>query len=183
MKMVDLSSYNNSWYKPGSKLRIFLWFIFGRMFVNTYFPVPLFFKILIIRLFGGTIAKGVVLKPKLNIKYPWFLEIGENSWIGEKVWIDNLALVKIGKNVCISQGAMLLTGNHNYKSSKFDLITAGIELNDGVWIGAQSLVGPGVICEENSILSLGSVASGKLMANKIYRGNPAIIVRKREIIE
>ena len=38
---------------------------------------------------------------------PWRLSIGDYSWIGEDVWIDNLAMVKIGKNVCVSQGAYL----------------------------------------------------------------------------
>ena len=57
----------------------------------------------------------------MNIKYPWFLAIGDHTWIGEKVWIDNLAEVAIGANCCVSQGAMLLCGNHNYKKSTFEL--------------------------------------------------------------
>ena len=42
--------------------------------------------------------------------------------IGENVWIDNLASVSIGATCCLSQGAMLLTGNHNYKKTTFDLL-------------------------------------------------------------
>jgi putative colanic acid biosynthesis acetyltransferase WcaF len=37
------------------------------------------------------------------------------------VWIDNLDDVSIADNVCISQGALLLSGNHNYKKQIFDL--------------------------------------------------------------
>ena len=55
------------------------------------------------RLFGASVGKGVIINPRVNIKYPWKLVIGSNVWIGEKVWIDNLADVTIGDNVCLSQ--------------------------------------------------------------------------------
>ena len=83
-------------------------------------------KKFILKLFGAKIGRGVVIKPGVNIKYPWKLFIGDYSWIGEKVWIDNLANVVIGRSVCISQGAMLLTGNHNYAAKEFDLMVLAI---------------------------------------------------------
>ena len=125
----------------------------------------------------------MVIKPGVNIKYPWLLKVGDNSWIGEKVWIDNLAMVNIGSNVCISQGAMLICGNHDYSKSTFDLIVGSITLEDGVWIGAGSIVGPKVTVGSHAILALGSVASKDLKEWTIYRGNPAEAVRDREIKE
>jgi putative colanic acid biosynthesis acetyltransferase WcaF len=92
-----------------------------------------------------------------------------------------LVPVKIGANVCISQGAMLLTGNHNYKKSTFDLITGEIILEDGVWIGAKSVVCPGVSCHSHAILTVGSIATKNLEAYSIYQGNPAIKIRERSI--
>ena len=126
-------------------------------------------------------GEGVVIKPSVNIKFPWKLSIGDHSWIGENVWIDNLAKVSIGNNVCISQGAYLLTGNHNYKKTTFDLITAEIILEDGVWIGAKAIVCPGVTCKTHAILTVASVASKDLDAYTIYRGNPAIKINDRVI--
>jgi putative colanic acid biosynthesis acetyltransferase WcaF len=38
------------------------------------------------------------------VKYPWNLTVGEYSWIGEGAWLDSLAPITIGSNVCISQG-------------------------------------------------------------------------------
>ena len=52
---------------------------------------------------------------------------------------------------------MLLTGNHDYKKSSFDLKVEEIILKSGVWIGANSVVCPGVVCRENSVLSVSSV--------------------------
>ncbi|MCU0324265.1 MAG: WcaF family extracellular polysaccharide biosynthesis acetyltransferase [Spirosomaceae bacterium] len=181
MSQTDLSKYNNEWFRPGNKLLIVTWFIIGRLTINTYLPIPLLIKRSVLRLFGSKLGKNVVIKPKVNIKYPWFLEIDDNTWIGEEVWIDNLTDVKIGKNACISQGAMLLTGNHNYKKSSFDLIVGKIILEDGVWVGAKSVVCPGVTCQSHSVLSVNSVATQNLEAFSIYQGNPAIKIRVREM--
>jgi len=140
-------------------------------------------KVWTLRLFGSEIGKGVVIKPGVNIKYPWLLKIGDHSWIGEKAWIDNLALTTIGSNVCISQGAMLICGNHDYNSSTFDLIVGEITLEDGAWVGAGSIVGPGVTVGSHAILALGSVAAKDLKEWTIYGGNPAEPVRDRVIKE
>ena len=104
-------------------------------------------------------------------------------WIGESVWIDNLAEVKIGNHACVSQGAMLLCGNHNYKKSSFDLIVKPIALEEGAWVGAQSVVCPGVILYSHSILTVGSVASSNLESYFIYSGNPAVKIRERRMKE
>lgn len=122
-----------------------------------------------------------MIKPKVNIKYPWFLRVGDHCWIGENVWLDNLAMITIGDNVCISQGAMLLTGNHDYTKSSFDLKTDKIVIENGAWIGAQSIVCPGVICRSHSVLAVGSIATQNLEAYRIYQGNPAGKVKERKI--
>ena len=132
-------------------------------------------------MFGCSLGKGVVIKPNVNIKYPWKLSLGNYVWIGERVWIDNLDNVMIGNHVCISQGAMLICGSHNYKQKSFDLITKEIALNDGVWIGAKSIILPGVVAESHSILSAGSVISKNLESFTVYKGNPAEKVGSRTI--
>lgn len=179
---TDLSSYSNGWYKAeigASRFKQGVWYIANIcFFINPLFPLS-GIKCRILRWFGARIGKGVVIKPAVNIKYPWKLTIGDHVWIGERVWIDNLAPVAIGSHVCISQGATLLTGNHDYSKTTFDLMVKGITLEDGVWIGAQSMVCPGVYAASHSVLSACSVANKDLEAYKIYQGNPAIPVRER----
>lgn len=134
-------------------------------------------------MFGAKIGKGVVIKQRVNIKYPWMLEIGDYSWVGEAVWIDNLAQVKIGSHCCISQGALLLCGNHNYKKPTFDLIVGKITLENGVWIGAKAIITGSVHCHSHALLTAGSLASQNLEAYTIYQGVPCVAVRKRVIKE
>lgn len=178
---VDLSKFNTGEYKAGGKLKIGIWFLINYFILNSSVPLPYIIKTKILRLFGAKVGIGLVIKNKVRIKYPWKITIGDNCWIGEDVWIDNLDSVTIGDNVCISQGAMLLTGNHDYTVTSFPYRIGPILLENGVWIGAKSVVCPGVCCRSHSILTVNSVASKNLEAMKIYSGNPAIVIRERKI--
>ncbi len=158
-----------------------LWFVVNALFfINPLNPSSAV-KVFLLRLFGATIGKGVVIKPAVNIKYPWYLKLGDHVWVGEQVWIDNLTLVSIGEHATLSQGAVFLTGSHNYKKSTFDLMIGKIIVQDGVWIGAKGLVCPGVTCGSHSVLAAGSVAVSDLEPYTIYQGNPAVAKRKREL--
>jgi putative colanic acid biosynthesis acetyltransferase WcaF len=180
IRKVDLSRFNNDWYTSGASfVKRGLWFIINVLFFINPFNPFVWVKTKLLTLFGSKIGKRVIIKPNVNIKYPWKLSIGDNVWIGEGVWIDNLASVLIGDNCSISQGALLLTGSHNYKSVEFDLMVKEIILEDGVWIGAKSIVCPGVICKSHSILTVGSVATKDLESYSIYQGIPAEKKRDR----
>jgi putative colanic acid biosynthesis acetyltransferase WcaF len=177
---IDLSRFNNDWYDIGaSKFKWLLWFIANGMFVNT--PLNPFnaLRIFVLRAFGAKIGKGVVVKPRVNVKFPWKLEIGDNSWIGEAVWIEKQDRVTIGSNCCLSQGVVMMAGNHNYKKVTFDLMVKPIVLEDGVWLCTCSIVTQGVTCRSHAVLGVASVASTDLEAYTIYAGNPCREIRKR----
>jgi putative colanic acid biosynthesis acetyltransferase WcaF len=180
---TDLSIYNNSHYRIGAGfLKRFLWYWANVLIFKSAFPAGSALKCLILRMFGAKVGRGVVIKPFVNIKYPWKLDIGSHVWIGEGAWIDNLDRVRLSDHCCISQGALLLCGNHDYKKPSFDLITAPIILEEGVWIGAKSIVCPGVTCRSHSVLAVNSVANRDLEPYSIYQGNPALKVKSRIIL-
>lgn len=180
MVFTDLSKFDNSNYEPGRNFFIILLWYFTNCLI---FKNPLFIfsrpKVMILKIFGAKVGMGIVIKPSVSIKYPWLLELGDYVWIGENVWMDNLVKVRIGSHVCLSQGSMLLTGNHDYKKPSFDLVTGEIVLQDGAWIGAKAVVCPGVCCGSHSVLSVASVATSNLDSNYVYQGNPARKVRIR----
>jgi putative colanic acid biosynthesis acetyltransferase WcaF len=181
---TDLSKFNNDWFDPkANKFKLIVWFLVNSLIINNYLPIPVFIKIAVLRMFGAKVGKGVMIKPKVNIKYPWLVEIGNYVWIGEMVWIDNFVKVTIEDNACISQGAMLLTGNHDYKKSNFNQIVGEIYLEKGAWVGAKTVVCGGVRCMSHSVLAVGSVTSKDLQPYTIYQGNPAQAVRTRIISE
>jgi putative colanic acid biosynthesis acetyltransferase WcaF len=123
----------------------------------------------------------VVIRPGVRVKYPWRLRIGNNSWLGEDCWIDNLAHVHIGNNVCLSQGSYLCTGNHDWADPAFGLIVKPITLRDGSWVGARATICPGVELEENAVAAAGSLVTNSIPAGEIYAGNPAKFRRRRAV--
>lgn len=179
---VSLIKFDNRTFDKGAgKFKQVLWYFVHAIFIkSSLFPI-MGFKKFLLQLFGARIGKGFVIKPSVHIKFPWKLELGDHVWIGEHVWIDNLDTVIIGNNVCLSQGALLLTGNHDYTLPSFDFKNAPIILEDGVWIGAKAVVCPGVHCKSHAVLSVGSVATKVLEPYCIYQGSPAKEVRKRRI--
>lgn len=161
-----------------SVLKQVLWYFCSALFFRSGLIPFSIVLVWILRLFGAKIGKDVRVKPYVHIKFPWKLSLGDHSWLAE-CFIENLDHVHIGANCCVSQGAMLMTGNHDYKSKNFDLLTKPIKLEDGVWIGAKAIVCPGVTCKSHAVLSMASVAHHDLEAYSIYQGAPAVKIRER----
>ena len=179
---VDLSRPDNSEYDKGrSRFTVALWHFFGSPLVRSnLLPVPAF-KCAVLRLFGARIGKRVYAKPGLRVKFPWYLSVGDHCWLGEDAWIDNLAPVTIGSSVCVSQGAYLCTGNHDWSASNMKLFRRPITLESGSWVGARATVCPGVTLGEGAIAAAGSVVSRDIPPYQIHAGNPAVFVRRREL--
>jgi len=84
------------------------------------------------------------VRHRVRIHWPWKLTVGDHSWIGEDVWILNLEPVRIGSNVCVSQGVLLCTGSHDRHSPTFEYDNAPILVEDGAWVAARATVLRGV---------------------------------------
>lgn len=180
MSEVKLGLFDGKEFDKGAGLlKITLWYFVNALFIRASWNPFMGIKIFLLRLFGAKIGKGLCIKNNVIIKFPWNLIIGDDCWLGENCWIDNLDKVTIGSNVCISQGALLLTGNHDYTQPSMPYRNGAITIEDGAWVGAKAIVGPGVIIQKNAILTIGSIATKKLQKNGIYRGNPAEIIRER----
>jgi putative colanic acid biosynthesis acetyltransferase WcaF len=162
-----------------SRFNEIMWYFFKMFFFLSAFPFPSGLKVWLLRMFGAKIGKGVIIKPRVNIHMPWKLEIGNDVWIGEEVFVLNFEKVVIGSNVCVSQRAFLCGGNHDYRMPEMPYRNGPITLNDGSWIGASCFIGPNVIIGTDSVITAGSVVTNSIAANGIYRGNPAILINTR----
>ncbi|HKJ21945.1 MAG TPA: WcaF family extracellular polysaccharide biosynthesis acetyltransferase [Gammaproteobacteria bacterium] len=177
---VNLKDYDNNWYRPGAGvLKRTLWYVTNALIFDAWWFPFSGVKCTVLRRFGARVGRGVVIKPRVNIKYPWNLVAEDNVWLGEGVWIDNLAPVRIGSDVCISQGALLLTGNHDYRDPKFALVLGEIQIEAGAWIGARAVVCPGVHIARGVVVTVNSVLTAAGEEGGIYQGNPARRVRGR----
>jgi putative colanic acid biosynthesis acetyltransferase WcaF len=178
--MVDLSKFNNEKFHRGASAgKELTWRMIQQGFYNLEWIKAYGLKRRILMALGAELAAGVVIKPKVKITFPWKLSIGENSWLGEEVWLLNLDHIDIGSNVCISQRALLCTGSHDWSRESFDLVTKPIIIEDGAWICANVFIGPGVTVGANAVVTAGSVVTKDLPANMVCSGSPCVPVKKR----
>ncbi len=113
-----------------------------------------------LRLFGARIGTGVLIRHQVKIHWPWKLDVGDNSWIGEEVWILNLEHVTIGSNTCISQGVLLCTGSHDRRSPTFEFDNGPITIGDSVWVAARATVLRGTRIGDGATIGATVVVSG-----------------------
>lgn len=179
---VDLSTPDNTLLVRGRPVLIeALWHFVGAPLVRTEWLPFSSFKAFVLRCFGARIGRGVLIKPRLRVKFPWYLEVGDHTWLGEGLWIDNLAPVTIGSHVCVSQDVYLCTGNHDWSHRNMKLYRRPIELKDGCWVAARSMVCPGVTVGECAVAVGGSVVSTSIPAYEIHGGNPAAFLKRRRL--
>ncbi len=177
-----LDRFTNGWYRPGRPLPIrILWVVANGLLFLSWFPWPSALKRSVLRAFGARVGSGVVIKPRVNIKYPWNLSIGDHSWIGEAVWLDSVAAIEIGPHCCLSQGVMVETGNHDWSKETFDLMLGPVVLEQGSWAAAGSLLLPGSRLASHAVLGARSVLAGTTQPYGVYVGVPAKFVKSRTI--
>jgi putative colanic acid biosynthesis acetyltransferase WcaF len=155
------------------------WYLTKVLFFMSALPYPNKFKASLLRLFGAKVGKGLIIKPRVNILFPWKLEIGNHVWIGEEVFILNFESLKIGNDVCISQRAFLCGGNHDYKDPVMTYRNGPITLQDGCWIGAASFIGPNVSIGVDTVITVGSVVTSSVADNLIRSSPPTVSAKPR----
>jgi putative colanic acid biosynthesis acetyltransferase WcaF len=156
---MRLADFNNDDFDRGRPRWVeACWRVVEGLLFNSWLPGSAW-RVWLLRRFGAVVGAGVVVKPHVRVKFPWKLRIGDHSWIGESVWIDNLAEVSIGSNCCISQGAYLCTGSHRWDSEMFDLEVKPIVIGNHCWIGAMTRIAPGVKLKDGVVLALAQAAT------------------------
>jgi len=133
----------------------------------------------LVRLFGGTVGKGVLIRSTANITYPWKVSIGNFSWIGDDVTLYSLGEIQIGNNVVISQRSYLCTGSHEMESLAFEITARPIVIEDEAWIATDVFVSPGVRIGHGAVVGVRSTVLHDLPPMRVYVGTPAKSIRPR----
>jgi putative colanic acid biosynthesis acetyltransferase WcaF len=156
-----------------------VWHLLKCLLFLTPLPVSSGVKCAVLRLFGARVGCGVVIKPRVNIHFPWKLSLGDHSWIGEEVFILNFEPVTIGAHCCISQRAFLCAGNHDFRQPDMPYRNAPITVEDGAWVGAQVFVAPGVTIATEAVITAGSIVTKSQPAGMVCGGNPCVCLKQR----
>jgi putative colanic acid biosynthesis acetyltransferase WcaF len=179
---VNLLLTSDGGFDPGRSYPVrALWVIVEALVLLNPIVTPYGLKRWLLRRFGARVGRHVIIKPNVHVKYPWRLEIGDNAWIGERSWIDNFVEVRIGANACVSQGAYLCTGNHDWADPGMRRTVSPIVVEDGAWVRAIARITPGVTVGQEAVVALVAVLLEDAEPSGIYLGNPATKVGERKL--
>ncbi len=181
--LVDLRTYDLSNYDRGKPTwLVMLWWLVQAI----AFPLSLHnlngLRCSLLRLFGAKIGKGVVIRPSARFIFPWKIKISDYSWIGDDVVFYSIDQINIGSHSVISQKSYLCTGSHDIKDKSFALITAPINIGNGVWIATDCFIAAGVDIGSNSVVGARSSVMKSIPANQVAWGTPCTCHYPREIV-
>jgi len=169
-----LADFTGRGYEKGRAIYLqIMWMIVSRSITMRWW-CPNSIRLFILRLFGAKIGCGTKIRHDVKIHWPWKLEIGHDSWIGEGAWILNLEKVTVGSNTCISQEVFLCTGSHDRRSRTFEFDNGPISVGDSVWIAARATVLRGVIISDGV-----TVGAAALVARNISKSTVILAPESR----
>ncbi len=179
---IDLRRYDQSWFDRGRPgWYILLWWLVQAI----VFPLTPHFwhgaRAAVLRGFGARIGQGVCIRPTARFTYPWKVEIGDYSWIGDDVVLYSLDQITIGQHCVISQQSYLCTGSHDIHDPAFGLKTAPIRVGNGVWIAADCFIAPGVQIGANAVIGARSTVFNDMPEQQVCWGHPCRVHYVREV--
>ena len=129
----------------------------------------------------GGIGDDTLIQSPFRCDYGYNIKIGRRSFINYGGIVLDVAPITIGDEVLIATNVQLLTATHPLDAARRRAwweFAKPISIADGAWIGAGTLVLPGVSIGENAVVGAGAVVTGDVAANTVVVGNPARMVRK-----
>lgn len=161
------------------RLRRLVWAV-ARLLLYRPTPIAMHrWRAWVLRAFGARINGRVYPYPDVTIWAPWNLEMAPESCLGAKVECYNVAPVRLGYGVTVSQRSHLCTASHDFDDPDFPLTGAPIELEDGAWIAAEAFVGPGVTVGARAVILARCVVVHDVPSGTVVGGNPARHLRDR----
>lgn len=171
--MFELKQFNlPKNFRGNSALVVQLWRIVYIIFFRNSPQFMYSWRRFLLRLFGAKIGKKVIIRPSCSITYPWKVEIGDYSWIGDDVVLYSLGEIKIGTNTIISQKSYLCTGSHDFKTIDFKIFAKPIIINNSCWLATDVFIGPGVKIVDEVIIGARSSVYNSISEKGLYMGNP-----------
>jgi putative colanic acid biosynthesis acetyltransferase WcaF len=178
-KVIDLSAApgsGESWDAPAWK--VYAWGLVELLPVSNSWQISSRLRRAALVAFGAKIGEGVVLRPRLRVRFPWKLAIGERSWIGEDVWLHNQDRLTIGADAVVSQGTFITTGSHAHRRD-MALITKPVSIGDGAWVTARCIVLGGSRIGIFVLVTPGTVVSGDVPDGMVFGQPDGAVLRPR----
>jgi len=130
------------------------------------------------------LGNHVAFRSHITIGGHGVLEIDDHAVINDNCIISAYKHIKIGKNVMLAPFVYILDIDHAFTDKQTPISqqgykTARVVIEDGVWIGTQSVITRGVTIGQNSIIAANSVVTRDIPPDSIAAGSPAVVIRPR----
>lgn len=127
---------------------------------------------------GSLIDETVVVFPPIHINYGKHLSLGKNVFINFDCTFLTLGGITIEDNVLIGPGVKILSEGHplNFEDRQ-TLVPGKIHIKQNAWIGAGSIILPGITIGENAVVAAGAVVTSDVPANTVAAGVPAKTIK------
>ena len=178
MELNIAENRNHLNYSKWIYVKRILW-TFGKFFFRNSPRIAFGYRNTILRLFGAKIGKHVRIYSSTVIWFPWNLEIGDWSAIGEETLIYNLGKVTIGVKATVSHRVHVCAGTHDYTDPALPLLRPEIRIGNQTWICANTFIGPDIEIGEGAVIGAGTVMVKDAEPWGVYAGNPAKYIKKR----
>lgn len=131
------------------------------------------------------LGDGVEFDANIWINYPENISIGDETFIGRDVYLNAYDSIEIGKFCGIAAGCKLIAGNHDINNLTIEfkyekIIKSTIKLGDGVWLGYNVIILPGVKLGNGCVVAAGSVVTKSFAEYSVLAGVPAKIINTRD---
>lgn len=178
---VRLDRFVGDFDRGRSRFVIMFWMLARWLFFDTAAPWPYALKRTILRRFGASVGRGVVLRTRIYIHYPWRLKIGDHCWVGDGCQFMNFEQVTLEDHVALAHEVYLAAGGHDIRSATMQPRNAPIYISTGSWITSRVFIGPGVRIGRNAVIGACSVVMRDIPGNVVALGNPCRVTKERVV--
>lgn len=179
--------------KHGNKLS---WGVALRKIINRLFNYLLDFELMLLRwvghipshsirkffyrLSGIKIGKGSTIHMWAGFFYPRNIVIGEDTIIGDHVFLDGRDRIEIGNHTDIASSVMIYNSEHDLSDKEFKAVNAPVKIGDYCFIGPRAIILPGVKIGKGAVVAAGAVVTKDVADFQIVGGVPAKPIGERK---
>lgn len=126
------------------------------------------------------VGEGCFIEPPFNVNWGCFTHLGRNVYANFNLTLTDDTHIYIGDDVMIGPNVTITAATHPLHPA---LRRKGLQYNKpvtigaGAWIGAGSIILPGVTIGENAVIGAGSIVTKDIPAGVLAVGSPCRVVR------
>jgi acetyltransferase-like isoleucine patch superfamily enzyme len=147
--------------------------------------LPQFLRRLVFKALFRRLGKAGLIDYKTYFRYPSKISIGDHSYVNHGCCFYGSSLkgveIVVGNDVALGPHIRIFTATHDYSTYDLKDTAESVTIEDNAWVGGGTIILPGVTIGRGAVIGAGSVVTKDIPAFSVAVGNPARVVRTREM--